>query len=158
MTALQVIKATNESFDSSYPDLTKTKKDFTLQEYSQLHGNCDELTWLAQIGNKDAQKRLKVLADRGYPPAQEGYGLFVLQQGDLEQAKNYLQALRNNHNVSVEGQPVQHTTTGSILSTVIHEKLQEDIKKSPLATKLQEGTDAHKRTLNEVANRRQKKL
>lgn len=113
----------NDSFDFSHPDLTKANeaKDFTEEEYTHLQTECDQLMWSAQSGDKNALKRLEILAERGYPQAQENCGFFALEQGDVKKAMSYLDSLRNNHDAQIDGEPLQIAHVGEGLGTALSE-------------------------------------
>lgn len=128
-----------ESFDNTYPDLTKAadQKDFTSAEYSHLDTECHLLKDLAQNGDKNALKRLELLAERGYPQAQEGCGYLALEQGDLKKADTYLTALKNNHDVLIDGEPIQSTDVGKGFSKALSE---ERKKSSTLLNRLNQAS------------------
>ncbi len=113
-----------ESFDNTYPDLTKAadQKDFTSSEYAHLDTECHLLKDLAKEGDKNALKRLEMLALRGYPQAQESCGYLALEQGNLKKAESYLTAIKNNHDVLIDGKPIQTTSVGEGFSKALSEE------------------------------------
>ncbi len=135
------------NFDNTYPDLTKKgeKKDFTSIEYSKFNNECfflkmdatrgmcsgDDPFDLVHIGrDEEALKRLEILAERGYPPAQKYCGYLALDDWNFEQAYAYLNDLKNNQYVLVEGKSIQTATDAAVkdLSKAISEKWKAHIE------------------------------